>query len=289
MEYRKDHSNLDSLDELEIVKAAVDESESYEYSARMKERIAFSETGKPYKGISVIFPAYNEEDNVERAVAAALGSFRRFFDKIEIIVVDDGSKDKTSERLDALAESTPEVVAKHHAKNRGYGAALRTGIEAAQHELIFFSDSDLQFDLDEIELLLEWIDHHDIVTGYRAKRADPMIRKLNAWAWGTLVKTVLGVRVKDIDCAFKLFHRHVFDGYKLESVGAMINTEILARAKQNKMTIKEVPVNHYTREVGEQTGANIKVIFKAFRELVEMHGKLRKPQGAAMDLAMNKK
>ncbi|RDV27603.1 glycosyltransferase family 2 protein [Alteromonas aestuariivivens] len=255
----------------------------------MKERIAFSETGKPYKGISVIFPAYNEEDNVERAVNAALSSFRRFFDKIEIIVVDDGSRDKTCERLDALAETTPEVVAKHHAKNRGYGAALRTGIESAQYDLIFFSDSDLQFDLDEIELLLEWIDHHDIVTGYRAKRADPMIRKLNAWAWGTLVKTLLGVKVRDIDCAFKLFHRHVFDGYKLESVGAMINTEILARAKQNKMTIKEVPVNHYSREVGEQTGANIKVIFKAFRELIEMHGKLRKPQGAAMDLAMNKK
>lgn len=288
MEYRKNHSKHADF-KVKGSATTPAEPRSFEYSARMKERIAFSDTGKPYKGISVVFPAFNEQDNVQRAVDAALKSFERFFDQVEIIVVDDGSTDETCERLDAIAEKTPQVVAKHHAKNRGYGAALRTGIESAQHELIFFSDSDLQFDLDEIELLLDWIDHHDIVTGYRAKRADPFIRKMNAWGWGMLVKTVLGVKVRDIDCAFKLFHKHVFEGYKLESVGAMINTEILARAKMNQMTIKEVPVNHYSREVGEQTGANIKVIFKAFRELFEMYSKLRKPQASAMDLAVNKK
>ena len=238
------------------------------------EKISSLPSAKPFKNISVIFPAFNEEDNVERAVNGALEAFDQYFETIEVIVVDDGSTDETRERLDNLAAEIPEVVAKHHAQNIGYGAALRTGIEAAQHDLIFFSDSDLQFDLAEIKFLVEWIDQYDIVAGYRAKRADPFMRKVNAKCWNILVRTVLGVKIRDIDCAFKLFHRHVFDGYKLESLGAMINTEILARAKHKKMTIKEVPVNHYSRLLGTQTGANIKVILKAFKELFQMRGKL---------------
>lgn len=236
------------------------------------------EASKLYPSISIVFPAFNEEDNVERAVSAALEAFSPYFEKIEVIVVDDGSTDATRVRLDSLAEKVPEVVAKHHAINRGYGAALRTGIESASNELIFFSDSDLQFDLAEIKHLLEWIHSYDIVTGYREKRADPAIRKFNAWGWKMLVRSILGVKVRDIDCAFKLFHRHVFDDVRLESVGAMINTEILARANHKNMTIKEVPVSHFTRQMGEQTGANPKVIFKAFKELFVMYGKLKKPQ-----------
>jgi glycosyltransferase involved in cell wall biosynthesis len=242
------------------------------------EALSPEEAGKMYPSISIIFPAFNEEDNVERAVSAALENFSPYFEEIEIIVVDDGSTDETCQRLDQLAESIPEVVAKHHVINRGYGAALRTGIESATKELIFFSDSDLQFDLGEIERLLQWIHGYDIVTGYREHRADPAIRKFNAWGWKMLVRSILGVGVRDIDCAFKLFHRHVFDDVRLESVGAMINTEILARANHKKMTIKEVPVSHYSREVGTQTGANPKVIFKAFKELFVMYRKLKHPQ-----------
>jgi len=236
------------------------------------------EASKLFPSISIVFPAFNEEDNVERAVHSALECFQPYFNNIEIIVVDDGSTDATRARLDGLAKRVPQVVAKHHVVNRGYGAALRTGIESAHNELIFFSDSDLQFDLAEIKNLLEWIHSYDIVAGFRERRADPPIRKFNAWAWKMLVRSILGVKVRDIDCAFKLFHRHVFDDVRLESVGAMINTEILARASHKKMTIKEVPVSHFSRQMGAQTGANPKVIVKAFKELFVMYGKLKNPQ-----------
>jgi len=233
-----------------------------------------SSDSKLFRSISVILPAFNEEANVERAATSAFDVFSRYFEKIEIIVVDDGSTDATKVRLFDVVDKIPEVLPRCHEVNRGYGAALRTGIDAASNELIFFTDSDLQFDLNEVERLLEWTDSHDIVAGYRAHRADPPIRKLNAWGWNMLVRMVLGVKVRDIDCAFKIFHRRVFDDINLESVGAMINTEILARALHAKMTIKEVPVSHFKREEGEQTGANFRVIVKAFKELFQMRGKL---------------
>jgi len=229
------------------------------------------------ESISIIFPAFNEEDNIESAIAAARKAMLKFFapDKIEIIPVDDGSTDNTRKILDRLAASCPDVRPIHHAKNKGYGAALRTGLYAARNELVFFSDSDLQFDLEEIEYLLDHIDEYEIVAGYRGKRADAAQRRLNAWGWNMLVRSLLGVKVRDIDCAFKLFRREVFDTIKLTSVGAMVNTELLALATQQKMRIKEVRVSHYPRTAGTQTGANLKVIAKAFRELFAMYGRLK--------------
>jgi glycosyltransferase involved in cell wall biosynthesis len=174
-----------------------------------------------------------------------------------------------------MAVEASDVVPVHHEVNRGYGAALRSGIYKASKDLVFFTDSDLQFDLEEIQHLEEWIHEFDIVAGYRARRADPAHRRLNAWGWNVLVRLVLGLKIKDIDCAFKLFRREVFSNIRLETVGAMINTEILTLAQRGQMKIKEVPVSHYPRLAGEQTGANIKVIFKAFRELFVMRDKLK--------------
>jgi glycosyltransferase involved in cell wall biosynthesis len=199
----------------------------------------------------------------------------KFFPDVEIIVVNDGSSDATASIIDQMADEAGDVVAVHHEVNRGYGAALRSGIYKASKELIFFTDSDLQFDLEEIRHLQEWIHEYDIVAGYRARRADPVHRRFNAWGWNMLVRMVLGLKVKDIDCAFKLFQRDVFRNIRLETVGAMINTEILTLAQRNAMRIKEVPVSHYPRLAGEQTGANVKVIFKALRELINMREKLR--------------
>jgi glycosyltransferase involved in cell wall biosynthesis len=225
--------------------------------------------------ISVIFPAYNEEANIEKSVAMAREAMGKFFETIEIIVVNDGSADRTGEILDRMAAEASDVQCIHFEKNSGYGAALRTGLYAAKNDLVFFSDSDLQFDLEEIRHLLEWIDHYEIVAGYRAQRADPPVRRFNAWGWKTLVRMVLGLKVRDIDCAFKLFRREVFDAVKLSSVGAMINTELLVRAQQEGMRIKEVPVSHYPRKAGKQTGSNLRVILKAFRELLEMRSRLQ--------------
>jgi glycosyltransferase involved in cell wall biosynthesis/GT2 family glycosyltransferase len=227
------------------------------------------------QSISVVFPAYNEEENIARAVEQAVSFLELLFTDWEVIVVDDGSRDKTVQIVDALARRDPRIVALHHPRNRGYGAALRSGIQAARKDLVFFCDSDLQFHITELLLLLAWIEQYDLVIGYRGRRMDAVHRKVNAWGWRTLVRLLLGLSVRDIDCAFKLFRRDVFKYISIESVGAMVNTEILVQAVRMGFKIKEVPVTHFPRTRGTQTGANLRVIAKAFRELFRLYFKLR--------------
>src|SRR5450432_2495802 len=225
--------------------------------------------------LSVIFPAFNEEANIRRTVESARLVLPKLAQTWEIILVNDGSEDETSSLCDELAEQYAEVRAIHHTDNRGYGAALKSGILAARHDYIFFTDSDGQFDLQELENLVEWAGHYEIVTGYRAKRQDPPHRLINAWGWRTLVRMVLGVKVRDIDCAFKIFQRSVFDRVQIRSVGAMVNTEILAQAMSFGMRIHEVKVSHFPRRYGKPSGADIHVIIKAFRELFRLWRQLR--------------
>ena len=225
--------------------------------------------------LSVIFPAFNEEANIRHTVEAARLVLPKLAQTWEIILVNDGSRDATTPICDELAEQYPEVRAIHHTDNRGYGAALKSGILAARYDFIFFTDSDGQFDLQELENLIEFAGHYEIVTGYRGKRQDPPHRLINAWGWKTLVRMVLGVKVRDIDCAFKIFQRSVFDRVQIRSVGAMVNTEILAQARSFGMRIHEVRVSHYPRRAGKPSGANLRVIIKAFKELFRLWGQLR--------------
>src|SRR6266480_7657864 len=222
------------------------------------------------KSLSVVFPAFNEEANIRAVVEDAYRTVPKLAPIFEIIVANDGSKDRTGEICDRLVEELPEVRVVHHPRNRGYGAALKSGITLARHDLIFFTDADGQFDLKEVAALLEQADVYDIVAGYRARRQDPPHRLLFAWGWNILVRLVLGIRIRDIDCAFKVFHRHVFDRVQIHCVGAMVNTEIFAQAARFGMTVKEVRVNHFPRRHGKSTGGNIAVIRKAFRELIRM-------------------
>jgi len=226
-------------------------------------------------GLSLIFPAYNEELNIQQVVKSALMVAPKVAEKYEIVVVNDGSRDKTGEVIAKLAELYPSVVAIHHPANKGYGSALKSGIKKAQYAFIFFCDSDCQFDLFELPRLLNWIDQYDMVIGYRQSRKDPLHRLINAWGWNMLVRLLLGLKVRDIDCAFKLFRREIFDRIEINSVGAMVNTEILSRAVKLGFTIKEVPVTHYPRFRGRATGARVRVIFKAFRELLRLYNELR--------------
>lgn len=231
--------------------------------------------GKKLSSVSVVFPAYNEQENIERVSLNAIEVFSKYFDAVEIVPVNDGSADKTGEILDRLAKEHPQVHPIHHPQNKGYGGAVKTGLQGAKNDYIFFSDSDGQFDLEEIQLLLPHLEKYEIVVGYRAKRADPFHRKLNAFCWGTLVRFLFGIQARDIDCAFKIFHRKVIDSIRMEANGAMINTEILAQAGIMHFKVKEVPVSHYARVAGQQTGANPLVIFKAFVELFKLYGKLK--------------
>ena len=227
------------------------------------------------KTLSLVFPAYNEQSNIENTVRAALEILPGLAESWEIIVVNDGSRDATGRICDDLARRHPNFHVIHHPVNRGYGAALKSGLLGAKYDLIFFSDSDGQFDLAEISDLLEWTRDYDIVAGYRQKRRDPPHRLLNAWGWNALIRILLGISLRDINCAFKIFHRDIFEKIHIESIGAMVNTEILAQATRLGMRIKEVPVSHFPRRHGTQTGANPRVIANAFRELFGMWQRLR--------------
>lgn len=227
------------------------------------------------RSISIVFPAYNEEDNIAQAVAQATQCLEQLFQDWEIIVVNDSSGDRTGEITARLAEQDARVIAIHHPINRGYGAALRSGIRRAQKELIFFCDADLQFHLSEILLPLAWIEQYDLVIGYRAKRHDSFQRRLNALCWNLFVRLLLRLKVRDIDCAFKLFRSVVFQAIEIDAVGAMVNTDILVQAMRMGFRIKEIPVTHFPRQYGTPSGAKLRVILKAFKELFRLYRKLR--------------
>ena len=225
--------------------------------------------------LTIFFPCYNEEDNVQRATEAAIKAAQLVTDDYEVIIVNDGSRDKTGEIADRLAAEDWRVRAIHHPKNRGYGGALQSGYRGATKDAVFYTDGDLQFDLNEITKLWPLLDDYDVVTGYRIKRMDPFIRKLNSFGWTTLTKLLFRLPVRDVNCAFKLFRRQVIADMPLESEGALIDAEVFARAKKAGYRITEVGVHHYPRQYGSQTGANPFVILRAFWELFKLWWKLR--------------
>ncbi|MBV9122924.1 MAG: glycosyltransferase family 2 protein [Planctomycetes bacterium] len=217
--------------------------------------------------LSLCLPAYNEEANIEDTLDAACAVLPEFVQQHEILVVNDGSTDHTGIRVNRYAEREPHVRALHHPHNRGYGAALSTALHAARGDHVAFMDSDGQFNLLDLPRLLVPLDRYEIVAGYRRHRADSWQRKVNAWAWNQLIRVVLGVHVRDLDCAFKVFSRGVVDRLQLQAAGAGINAEILAQCVRRGLAICEVPVHHYPRCHGAPTGAALRVIVKAFREL----------------------
>jgi len=242
-----------------------------------------SKEEKPIRlaSLSVFFPCYNEETNVERTTEAARRACRRFSDDFEIIIVDDGSQDRTGVLADALAERYDEVIAVHNRPNLGYGGALQRGFREASKEWVFYTDGDGQFDMDEMRLLIPLLDRYDIVSGYRVDRKDSAIRMLNAWCWTTLVNLVFRMRIRDIDCAFKIFPRRLFDEIEMQSTGALIDAEVLARATNAGYSIGQVGVHHFARTSGQQTGANLRVIVRAFRELFRLRRHIRRSGTAA--------
>lgn len=221
----------------------------------------------PRFGISVVLPAYNEEPNVAQAVAQAAAAMNAIGADYEIIVVDDGSRDATAAVVEGLVSATPGLRLVRHPVNRGYGGALRSGFAAASKEWILLNASDNQFDMSEVTRFLPVMPTADLVCGYRADRQDPGIRKLNALGWNTVVRLLFGYLTRDIDCGFKVFRRDVLKRVNLTSNGAMVDTELLAGARARGLRIAEVPVTHFPRRQGHATGANPRVILKAFQDL----------------------
>ncbi len=217
--------------------------------------------------LSVVIPAYNEEETVEAAVKRVSEVLQTLGPDYELIVVNDGSRDRTGEVAKSLLGQVPHLKVVEHYPNRGYGGALKAGFASATKDLIAFIPSDNQFDFKEIQALLARLNGAAIVSGYRANRQDPLIRKLNGLGWNMVVRLLFGYLARDIDCGFKLFRREVLNHVTLYANGAMIDTEFLAGAKARGYKIAEVPVTHLPRVAGHPTGANLRVIVRAFRDL----------------------
>jgi glycosyltransferase involved in cell wall biosynthesis len=212
-------------------------------------------------------PAHNEEEAIASTVHEVIDALSAWMQDFEVIVVNDGSQDRTGIILDTIAAAHPCLKVIHHAVNQGYGAALVSGFEAITKDLAFFMDSDGQFDIHDLESFFPLLEEYDAVLGYRMNRQDTWMRKVNAWGWKILVGMVFGVYVRDVDCAFKLYPAPFFREHRLETRGAMINTEILYKFTRAGNTYTQVGVRHLPRRGGRATGAKLSVIMRAFREL----------------------
>lgn len=217
--------------------------------------------------LSIFFPFWNEEENIEEVVTRAVSIANKVAKRWEIIIVDDGSKDDTYKIAQNLEKNEDKIRVIRHTPNRGYGAALKTGLEHARYEYVVFTDGDLQFDFSEVTKFIDKIGSSDLVIGYRMKRSDSPMRHILMILHRIWVFMFFRFYVKDIDCGFKMFRRRsIQEIMPLRSEGAMITTEILAKAHAKKLKIAQVGVNHYPRKFGTASGANFAVILRAMLE-----------------------
>lgn len=234
---------------------------------------------KIVKELSVFFPAYNEEKNLRQVVVKSVDILRKITERWEIIIVDDGSTDRTGIIANKLAEKIRGIRVIHHKPNRGYGASLKSGLYGSKYQWIAFTDADGQFDFSEICDLIKTqkATQADLAVGYYIKRKVPFFRKINTFLWQVVVNTLFGLNVRDIDCGFKLISKKVVDSIpKLESErGAFISSEFLIKAKKAGFKIVEIGVHHYPRVQGKGTGANLDVIIKSFIDLFKLWRKLK--------------
>jgi len=225
--------------------------------------------------LSLVLPAYNEEANIEVVVQESLATLPMFASDFEIIVVNDGSRDRTAEIVTLLATDDRHVRLVNHARNRGYGAALISGFRASRGDFIMFMDADRQFDVRELRLLTPFADEYDIVAGFRMERSDPIHRRIFAELFNVSVRVLFGVHLRDIDCAFKLFRGDLLREMSLSAPGALINTEIQAKARRQGARLQQVGVHHYPRLAGEATGGSPRVILRAVGETLALWWRMR--------------
>jgi glycosyltransferase involved in cell wall biosynthesis len=225
--------------------------------------------------LSLVLPAYNEESNLEAVVGDALAALPAYADRFEIIVVNDGSRDRTGAIATRLAAADRRVRVISHERNRGYGAALTTGFRASSGDFVMFMDADRQFDIRDIRYLVPFAGEYDIVAGFRMERNDPMHRRIFAEAFNVAVRMLFGVHLRDIDCAFKLFRGDLLRSLSLSAPGALINTEIQAKARRHGARLQQVGVHHYPRTAGQASGGNPRVIARAMWETLVLWWRMR--------------
>ena len=229
--------------------------------------------------LSIFFPCYNEENNIVKTVDKALPIVKKITSKWEIILINDGSKDNTLGTIEAIRSKLGKnIKIINHPQNRGYGAALKSGLYGAKYKWITFTDSDGQFDFKDIYQLIKKQKQTkaDLTIGYYLGRKVPFYRKWGSYAWQLAVFSLFGLSVKDIDCGFKLIKKEVIDNIdKLEAErGPFITSELLIKAKQKGYKIVETGVHHFARLEGEATGSKLNVILSAFKDLLNLKVKL---------------
>ena len=210
-------------------------------------------------GLSVFFPAYNDSGTIASLVIASLKAAERLTSDFEVIVVNDGSADATAEIADELARTYPQVRVVHHERNRGYGGALRSGFSAATKELIFYTDGDAQYDPAEMEALWNaFSEDVDLVNGYKISRSDPLHRIIIGRIYHHTVKLLFGLKVRDVDCDFRLLRRTIFDRVVLQKDSGVICLEMMKKIQDAGFRIAEVPVHHYHRAHGRSQFFNFR-------------------------------
>jgi glycosyltransferase involved in cell wall biosynthesis len=232
---------------------------------------------KKLTSLSIFMPAYNEEGNIATTILDADKAAKKFAERYEIIVVNDGSVDQTATIVSELAKLNPHLKLVNHQQNRGYGAAVKTGLAHCRYDWIFFTDSDGQFHYDELGKFVEATKSADLVMGFRKKRMDPFHRVFVAQVLLKIWNFVLfGLTVRDVDCAYKLFSKKVRDQIKLKTESAITVSEFIIKAKAANFRIKQLPVHHYPRRFGEQTGGNWRVIVRAARESFVLYQEIKR-------------
>lgn len=230
---------------------------------------------KRLSSLSIFMPAFNEEGNIATTIIDARFSAKAVSSDYEIIVVDDGSLDRTAEVVEELGKRDPHIRLVRHRDNRGYGAAVKTGLQACKKDWIFFTDSDGQFHYDELNRFVQASSRADLIIGYRKKRMDPFHRVFVAKVLLKIWNFVLfGLTVRDVDCAYKLFPRAVLKHLHLDTESAITVTELIVKAKKAGFKILQLPVSHYSRKFGHQTGGNWRVIVRAARESFVLYKQL---------------
>jgi glycosyltransferase involved in cell wall biosynthesis len=228
-----------------------------------------SETSTP--GLSVFLPAYNDSGTIASLVITSLKTAARLTPHFEVIIVNDGSADATAEIADELARTYPQVRVVHHETNRGYGGALRTGFAAATRDLIFYTDGDAQYDPAEMEALwAAFTENVDLVNGYKISRSDPLHRIVIGRIYHHTVKLLFGLKVRDVDCDFRLMRRAIFERVELEKNSGVICLEMMKKIQDAGFRIAEVPVHHYHRAFGKSQFFNFRRLFKTGVDVMKL-------------------
>ena len=226
-------------------------------------------SGKP--GLSIFFPAYNDAGTIASLALVAHMTARELTDDYEVIVVEDGSPDHTGALLDEMARHFPWLKVVHHVKNRGYGGALRSGFATASKELIFYTDGDAQYDPREMKLLWEaFSENVDFVNGYKIGRSDPLHRIVIGRVYHWFVRTVFGLRLRDVDCDFRLMRKSVFEKVEVTRNSGVICVELMKKVQDHGYRIAQVPVHHFHRSYGKSQFFNFPRVARTLSDLMKL-------------------